>query len=291
MAWILEAQGAVDLLLSDSGYLAPFVILVLCGFGLPIPEEITMIGAGFLLHQSDLQVAPMIAVCIAGTLIGDSIPFWVGRHWGRRALRNKAVRRAVHPERLRAIDRRFRRQGARAVFVCRFIPGLRLPAWFTAGTLGMPYLRFLLIDLLGAAIMVPAIVLLGRASGEKIAELEKTVENLHMILGFVVLAMAATFIGHLMIARRWPASGRRGLAGGGSSVPRRRETAADAPGDSGAADPPAVAPTSEGPGTPEPALESTPGTPAADWSGDERREAARRADDLLEGELVDGDRP
>ncbi|MEM6671383.1 MAG: DedA family protein [Planctomycetota bacterium] len=214
MAWLFAGGGWIPDLSLASGYVAPFVVLVLCGFGLPIPEEITMVGSGFLVHEGEAELLPMIGVLIVGTLIGDSIPFWIGRLYGQRALRNRAVRRALHPERLRAIERRFARQGARAVLFCRFVPGLRMPAWFTAGSLGMAYPRFLAIDGLGAAVMTPVFVLLGRASGETIEELEKTVENLHLILGFAALALAATLVGHLLITKRWPAAPRRGIAGG-----------------------------------------------------------------------------
>lgn len=204
MAWILALAAPFVSLLRESGYLAPFAVLVLCGFGLPVPEEITFLGAGFLLYQGEVELAPMIAVCVAGTLIGDSVPFWVGRRFGRRALRVRAVRRAVHPERLRAIQRLFRRQGARAVLACRFIPGLRIPAWFTAGTLGMPYHRFLAIDAIGALVMVPIFVLLGRASGEKIAELQGTVASVHQVGAFAALLLLVTLAGHLLLSKRWP---------------------------------------------------------------------------------------
>jgi len=210
VAWILEAQSMITELLTNSDYLTPFAILVLCGFGLPVPEEVTLLGAGFLLFQGRVEVVPIIVVCFVATLIGDSIPFWVGRRFGRQALRNRIVRRAVHPERMRGIMRRFERQGVRAVFVCRFIPGLRLPAWFTAGTLGMPYARFIAVDALGAAILTPLFILVGRASGEKVAELERTVENFHQIAAFVALALTATFVGHLLITKRWPTAARNG---------------------------------------------------------------------------------
>ena len=209
MAWILEAHPILGDLLSEPGYLAPFLVLVLCGFGLPVPEEITMLGAGFLLYRGQVDAAPIIAVCFAGTLLGDSVPFLIGRKFGRRALRLKAIRRVVHPERLRAIERRFERQGPLAVFVCRFLPGLRLPTWFSAGTLGMPYLKFIAFDGLGALILTPALILLGRASGEKLAEMESRIDDLHQILGFVVLALAATFLSHLWISRRSQGSSRR----------------------------------------------------------------------------------
>ena len=203
IALLIEDPSALSGFFSEFGYLAPFTILLLCGFGLPIPEEVTMIGSGFLLYQGRVEALPILAVCFTATLLGDSIPYWLGRTYGRRALKVKAVRRVIHPERLRALRRRFQRNGSRAVFVCRFLPGVRLPAWFTAGTLGMRYPHFLAVDGLGALLMTPAFIALGYASGEKIAELESTVENLHQILGFVVLALAAALLIHLMVARRW----------------------------------------------------------------------------------------
>lgn len=194
---------------SEFGYLAPFTVLVLCGFGFPLPEEVTMLGSGFLLYQGRVEGLPIVAVCFAATLLGDSVPYWFGRVYGRKALKVRAVRRVLHPERLRAIERRFRRNDTRAVFVCRFLPGLRLPAWFTAGTLGMGYPRFLAVDALGAAIMTPLFVWLGFESGEKIAELESKVENLHQILGFVVLGLAVILLVHLTFSKR----GSRGERG------------------------------------------------------------------------------
>lgn len=204
--------------LLGSGYLAPFVVLLLCGFGLPIPEELTMLGAGFLAHRGDVQFVPVILVCFTATLLGDSIPFFVGRHWGRKALRSRAVRRAVHPERLRAIERRFERHGLWAVFACRFIPGVRLPAWFTAGTLGIPYPKFLLVDALGAAIFTPTFVALGRFSGERISDLAGRVEGVTQLLGYAALAVVAGIALHFALSKK----PRRGLGGkrGGAAPPR-----------------------------------------------------------------------
>lgn len=199
---LIEAESTLSRFFSEFGYLAPFTVLVLCGFGFPLPEEVTMLGSGFLLYQGRVEGLAIVGVCFVATLIGDSVPYWLGRIYGRKALGIKPVRRLLHPERLRNIEQRFRRNETRAVLVCRFLPGLRLPAWFTAGTLGMSYARFLAVDAAGAAIMTPLFVWLGFASGEKIAELESTVENLHQILGFVVLGLATVLVVHLTISGR-----------------------------------------------------------------------------------------
>ncbi|MEO1699704.1 MAG: DedA family protein [Planctomycetota bacterium] len=211
--WVAEATEAVRAgfgaddstiseLFSQLGYLGPFLILVACGFGFPLPEEVTMLGSGFLLYQGRVEAVPIVLTCWAATLIGDSVPYWIGRRWGRSALRFGPLARILHAERLGRLERRFERNGTWAVFVCRFLPGLRLPAWFTAGTLGMRYRRFIAVDGLGAALMTPAFVALGYGSGEKISELEGRVENFHQILGFVVLALVAIIATHLIFHQR-----------------------------------------------------------------------------------------
>ncbi|WP_145202440.1 DedA family protein [Planctomycetes bacterium Poly30] len=213
LMFLTEAQSTLSGFFSEFGYLAPFTILLLCGFGLPIPEEVTMLGSGFLLYQERVEAVPIIAVCFVATLMGDSIPYFLGRKFGRKALRVRSVRRALNPARIRAMERRFKKGGLKTVFACRFIPGLRLPAWFTAGTLGMPYGRFLAMDGLGALIMTPFFVLLGRASGEKIAELEASVENLTQILGFLVVSIAAVVAIHFLVTRWVPGSSRSSQGG------------------------------------------------------------------------------
>jgi membrane protein DedA with SNARE-associated domain len=136
-------------------YIAPFCVLMLCGLGAPLPEEVTLIGCGFLLSQEAVDFLPITLVCTAAILLGDSIPFWLGHHYGLAALKTRWVAKVLHPERFAKLERRFADSGNWAVFTCRFLPGLRIPGYFVAGTLRMSYLRFLTIDVIGVALSVP----------------------------------------------------------------------------------------------------------------------------------------
>ena len=63
----------MDILISifaDYGYVAVFVMLLLCGFGLPIPEDITLVAGGIIAGLGYADVHTMFAVCMAGVLIG-----------------------------------------------------------------------------------------------------------------------------------------------------------------------------------------------------------------------------
>ncbi len=186
-------------------YLAPFLVLLLCGLGLPLPEEVSLIGAGILLYQGEVEFVPMVLVCAAAILLGDSVPYWVGRHWGPRAFRIRPIRRILHPERFARLEQRFREHGNWAAFVCRFLPGARLPGYFVAGSLGMSYPRFLMLDTLGVVISVPISIWLGKLFGGSIDELHEANRNTHLILAFVALTLAL-----VMVVR---SRGRRDRAG------------------------------------------------------------------------------
>lgn len=178
----------VEALFGRFHYLAPFTVLFLCGLGLPLPEEVALIGSGILLHQEKVQFLPITIVCSAAILLGDSVPYWIGRHWGLAALKGKWVAKILHPERFAKLERRFAEHGNWVVFSCRFMPGLRIPAYFVAGTLGMSYIRFLVLDSLGVLVSVPISIWFGKIFGGSIELLRGKMKDLHLILAFAVVA-------------------------------------------------------------------------------------------------------
>lgn len=151
-------------------YLAPFTVLMLCGLGAPLPEEITLIGCGLLVAQKHVGFWEITLVCSAAILLGDSIPYWLGRRFGLAALKSKLVARVLHPERFAQLERKFAANGNWAIFTCRFLPGLRIPGYFTAGTLRMSYVRFLVLDSLGVLVSVPTSIWVAHLFFEKFGE-------------------------------------------------------------------------------------------------------------------------
>lgn len=147
---------------TTNGYLAVFVVLMVCGFGVPIPEDITLVAGGIISGLGYANVHVMCAVGIAGVLTGDSLMFLVGRHFGTRALRLRWVAMLLTPARYAKVQAKFSRYGSRLMFVARFLPGLRSPIFLTAGMSGrISFAHFLLLDGLAALISVPIWVYLG----------------------------------------------------------------------------------------------------------------------------------
>jgi membrane protein DedA with SNARE-associated domain len=145
-----------------NGYIAVFLALILCGAGLPLPEDITLVAGGIITGLGYGDVHTMVGVGMAGVLMGDSTMFLLGRHFGGRIMRWRVVARLLTPERYAKVQEKFEKYGNRLMFVARFLPGMRTAVFITAGaTHRVGFLRFLLLDGMAAAISVPLWVYLG----------------------------------------------------------------------------------------------------------------------------------
>lgn len=202
MILALAKESFLSSIYSRLGYGAPFLVLVGAGAGLPVPEEVTMVGSGYLLHQGMVSTIPIMLTCWVATLLGDSIPFWVGRTLGPRALKLPLANKILHPERFALIEKRMEKHGSWAIFTCRFLPGVRMPGFFSAGTLGMSYARFMLADATAALIMVPVYVLLGKAFSHNIVKLENGIKESTEVLGFILVLVLAFVAVRMLVHRR-----------------------------------------------------------------------------------------
>lgn len=189
MDWIETLEAFAQHMVAEYTYLGAFGMLFVCGFGVPLPEELTILGSGLLLHQGQVQYVPILLAVYAGVIAGDLIPFTTGRLYGKSALQNRFFKRLINERTFARLERRFREHGNWATFSCRFVPGLRWPGYFMAGTMRMPYWRWLALDCIGAAIQVPIVLHLGYMFAENVERLDRSVEGLNLILAFLILVL------------------------------------------------------------------------------------------------------
>ena len=143
-------------------------ILLLCGLGLPIPEDISLIAAGYLAHLGKVEVHTVFVVCFAAVLGGDTLTFTLGRRFGARILASPFGHRYFSPRRQRRVRAYFRAYGSKVVFVARFLPGLRFSIFFSAGMLYVRPHVFIVYDSLAALLSVPFLVYAAWYFGDKI---------------------------------------------------------------------------------------------------------------------------
>lgn len=143
-------------------------LLLLCGLGLPIPEDISLISAGYLAHLGTVQIHTVFVVCFAAVLGGDGIAFTLGRLFGTRLLASRLGHRYFNPRRQRRVRAYFRRYGSKVVFIARFLPGLRFSIFLSAGMLRVRAYVFLVYDSLAALLSVPFLVYSAYYFGDQI---------------------------------------------------------------------------------------------------------------------------
>ena len=187
------------------GYAAIFVVVVLGNVGLPVPEETILALAGYLVWRGKLRLSLVLVVGIGSAVVGDNIGYWLGRRY-QTALPRYARWVLGHPERLETMKAFVARRGPLAVFVARFVPGVRFTAGPLAGALGMPFSSFLLANVAGAVVYVPVVVGAGLAVGYGFGAY---VERLRYLVGEVertVLLVVLAGILSLIALRIWQAA-------------------------------------------------------------------------------------
>ncbi|REG36122.1 membrane protein DedA with SNARE-associated domain [Archangium gephyra] len=148
-------EEQVALWIAGFSYPAVFLLLLLCGVGAPLSEELIIITGGLVVARSGASLSVMVLAAYLGVVAGDSALYRIGRSLGPRVFSHPKLSKMLTPARIEFLQKLYARRGAVAVFLARFLPGLRAPAFLLAGATGLPYRRFLLAD--AAAAWVPAL--------------------------------------------------------------------------------------------------------------------------------------
>jgi membrane protein DedA with SNARE-associated domain len=167
-------MNTVLALVSEYKYVAMFCVLLLCGLGLPLPEEVTLISSGLAVGWGGGEPSFLLTslTCVIGILAGDCVVFFAGRNLGGRLLDSRVLRFLVPQRRQKRVAKFFAKHGSKTVFFARFFAGLRIGVYFYAGQHGMRFWSFIFLDLLGALISGPTSIWVGRFAATRIADPE-----------------------------------------------------------------------------------------------------------------------
>jgi membrane-associated protein len=129
-----------------------------------IPSETIVIAASVLAGQGELLIWLIVPAAALGAFLGDNVSYWLGRRLG-----DPVARRFFGGEKARArldwAEAAIRKRGVFLIVIGRFIPGGRTATTFAAGTLEMPYRRFLLADAAAAIVWAVYVSMLGYLGG------------------------------------------------------------------------------------------------------------------------------
>ena len=155
--------------------------------------------SGYLVWRGDSEFWAVLVVGIVSASAGDNLGYRPGRRLGGPALRRYGRRIWLTSAKLDASQRFVEKYGALAVFVARFLPGLRFAAGPVAGITGLSASVFFIANVLGACLYVPVVVGIGYAVGQRAGiRLEQASSTLlrveHVVLGAVVVVTIAALL-------------------------------------------------------------------------------------------------
>ncbi|MDX6597037.1 MAG: hypothetical protein QOE87_924 [Gaiellales bacterium] len=183
--------------IADHGLLAVFGLMLLESACIPVPSEVIMLYAGYLVSVGKLGLVAAVVAGVLGNLAGSVIAWWAGSAGGRELILRYGRYVHVTEARLAPVDRWFERYGERTVLISRCLPIVRTFISLPAGIAKMPLRRFALYTTVGCIPWVLALTLLGDGVG-------KNWDTLHSRLAFLDYAIAAAIVvGIAWLAVRW----------------------------------------------------------------------------------------
>lgn len=192
-----EAVLSLDSILSlieQYGYLVVLFGVMAESAGVPLPGETILIAAGVLAQQSRLYLGDVILFGILGAVVGDQIGYWVGRKGGRPFILKWGRYVRITPEKLARAEGFFARHGGKAVFLARFVAGLRVFGALTAGVSRMHWRTFIFYNAFGGAVWATAAVLVGYLLGGSLDLVERWMGRATTLLVILLVFGAALYL-------------------------------------------------------------------------------------------------
>jgi membrane protein DedA with SNARE-associated domain len=181
----------------DVGYPVLFALIAIETMGIPVPGETALFTAGILAARGNLSIEAVVAIGAAAAITGDNVGFAIGRRLGRRLLLAGGPLQH-HRRRLIEIGEPFfRRHGPKAVFLGRWVTGLRITSAWLAGVNRMPWPTFLFWNALGGILWATSVALLAYFLGRGAERVVQTAG-----LGAAIAVVAALAVVWVVVRRR-----------------------------------------------------------------------------------------
>jgi membrane protein DedA with SNARE-associated domain len=163
------------------------------GIGFPIPEELPLLAAGYLIWRGNVSLAAALLVCMLGVVAGDALLYSLGRlGW---------IRRMLSPATLAMVERQYACHGAKMLVAARFTPGLRSFFLLAAGAGRMPLARFIPLDLGSALVSTLLWPSVGVLCAERFEPVVFWVTRTHQWVAIVLIS--AAICAYLLIKAPW----------------------------------------------------------------------------------------
>jgi membrane protein DedA with SNARE-associated domain len=183
----------------DFGYLGIFIMAFLESTFVPIPSEVTMIPAGYLIHEGKMNFFVVFVCATIGAIGGALANYYIAYHFGRRFLMKYGKYMFIDHAKMEKLDGFFAAHGEISTLTGRLVPGLRHVISFPAGLAHMDLKKFTLYTGIGGGLWMLTLILVGYLIGNN-------VDTVHAYMPYVtagaIISVAALVILYVVYKRR-----------------------------------------------------------------------------------------
>lgn len=188
--------------ISDYGYWGIMISLILGIVGLPLPDEVLMMFAGYMVQSGELSLIMTLIVSFIASLTGMSISFWIGSKFGYPLLHRFGPKLHISLERLERAEIWFQKYGKFAVFIGYFLPGIRHITAYLSGIGHWKYSTFITNAAYGALVWVITFVSIGYYLGQDWLLFSQMLHRNLLVVVTVALIAAALLLVYQWVRRR-----------------------------------------------------------------------------------------
>ncbi len=182
--------------ISQHGYLAIFIMMVLESACIPIPSEAIMLFGGALSAgvviagvSTHLNILAVALIGTVGNLIGSAIAYWVGRTGGRAVIEHWGKYVLLKKKDLDKAESFFKKHGDVSVLISRILPVIRTFISLPAGIAEMPIFKFGLFTLIGSLPWTFALAYSGYAVAGNWQSLTKYDTPISVVFGLIIIVL------------------------------------------------------------------------------------------------------
>lgn len=150
MTIVHDLLSGIEPAVKTYGVFALFLTIYLESFGVPLPGESSLIAASLLAARGDLNIVHVFLAALLGGALGDSTGYLIGRFGGRPLIHRFGWIVKLTPKRLASLEKVAREMGSFMVLSARFVVVLRQLNGVLAGSIGMPWHKFVVTNVIGA---------------------------------------------------------------------------------------------------------------------------------------------
>ena len=189
-------QTVQDWMATDAGYAVLFGLLLSCGMGLPLPEDIPLLFAGFFVADGKMNLALAGIFAWCGIIGGDCVLYYLGRRFGLNITKVPVIGHHINRDRIGWVEERFEKYGVWVVAVGRMFAGIRGAMVLTAGTIRFNFIKFLIADGLAAIVSGGLFMALGMYAHHRFGNLNEIEEGVAKYKRIVTAVAFAAVIGY-----------------------------------------------------------------------------------------------